>query len=85
MSETQGLLQEERRLRKPTISKRNTSRYASRKKSRRIVDEYKDLHCGPEGVQMSDSMTPHDHLYEAWMLVGALIQNAMNEVDFRNK
>lgn len=85
MTESQSLLQEEPGLRKPSISKRNVYKYISRKKTHRLADGYIDLHCGPMGVSVPDPMTPHDHLHEAWMLVGALIQNAMNEVDFRNR
>ena len=92
MGKSQSLLQKESTFRERTTSKRievdksvlGVPIRMSRKKSRRIVDEFIDLYCGPEGVPVSKAETPWDHLYKAWALVGFYIQDAMNEADFRN-
>ncbi len=56
-----------------------------RKVPRRISDEFVDLHCGPDGVSISNALTPKEYFEKAWGLVGIHIQSAMDEIDNQSR
>ncbi|MCY3999890.1 MAG: hypothetical protein OXF84_03655 [Bacteroidetes bacterium] len=52
-----------------------------KKKTRRLPDEFFDLHYGPDGVKLSQHKNPWIHLYEAWERVGSAMRKAMGQSD----
>jgi len=51
---------------------------------RRMIDEFIDIHCGPEAVQIPNVTVPWYHFHKAWERVGLSIRNAIDGIDLQN-